>query len=155
MSTPEAIAADFRSLNFHDDTLVAIRILPDQVRAEARTSAIEIELLQYCANTRRLVRFLGCRNVRIAMDFDILSGNLPPNTSGVDAHINESRLRDLMLAQKKNWGVDYLRTPSPLDSKLKQLSNLVGFHLQFFGGAVEIVAQNFEMKATGDQDVPA
>ena len=38
-----------------------------------------------------------CRNLRIAMDFDVLAGNLPPNTSGVDAHTNHNRIRDLIV----------------------------------------------------------
>jgi hypothetical protein len=148
MRTPEATAEAFRELDFHDDTFVAIRVLPPQSRAETDMSAIEIELLQYSQNTRRIVRFAGCRNLRIAMDFDVLAGNLPPNTSGVDAHANINRMRDLMQSQKKDWGVEYKGTSvSPLVGKLTQLSGLVCFRVQFFGGAVDVIAQGFAVRA--------
>src|ERR1043165_4211420 len=100
MSTPAATAEAFRNLDFHDDTLVAIRVVPPQRRAATEVAAIEVELLQYSQNTRRIVRFSGCRNLRIAMDFDVLAGNLPPNTSGIDAHTNLNRMRDLIESQK-------------------------------------------------------
>ncbi len=45
MRTPEAAAESFRDLDFHDDTCVAIRILPPQRRGETNLSAVEIELL--------------------------------------------------------------------------------------------------------------
>jgi hypothetical protein len=148
MSTPEATAEAFRDLDFHDDTLVAIRALPPQRHAQAEMSAVEIELLQYSQNTRRIVRFSGCRNLRIAMDFDVLAGNLPPNTSGVDAHTCLNRMRDLMETQKKDWGAEYKGTSgSPLVSKLTQLSGLVCFRVQFLGGAVDVIAQDFVVRA--------
>ena len=151
MSTPEATAEAFRDLDFHDDTLVAVRALPPQRHAQTETSAIEIELLQYSQNTRRIVRFSGCRNLRIAMDFDVLAVNLPPNTSGIDAHTNLNRMRDLIESQKKDWGVEYKGTSvSPLASKLPQLSGLVCFRVQFLGGAVDVIAQDFAVRAANN-----
>lgn len=151
MSTPEATAEAFRELDFHDDTFVAIRVLPPQRRTEPEVSAIEIELLQYSQNTRRIVRFFGCRNLRIAMDFDVLAGSLPPNTSGVDAHTNINRMRDFMQSQKKDWGVEYKGTSvSPLVAKLTQLAGLVCFRVQFFGGVVDVIAENFAVRAANN-----
>jgi hypothetical protein len=151
MSTPEATSEAFRNLDFHDDTFVAIRVLPPQRRGETKSSAVEIELLQYSLNTRRVVRFSGCRNLHIAMDFDVLAGNLPPNTSGVDAHTNLNRMRDLMQAQKKEWGVKYEGTSvSPLIGKLNELAELVCFHVQFFGGAVDVIARDYIVRAANN-----
>src|SRR5438270_10607187 len=125
MRTPEATAESFRDLDFHDHTCVAIRILPPQRRGEIKVSAVEIEMLQYSQNTLSVVRFSGCRNLRVAMDFDVLAGNLAPNTSGVDAHTNLNRMRDLMQSQKKDWGVEYEGTSvSPLVGKLSELGEL-------------------------------
>ena len=56
----------------------------------------------------------------------------------------KSYWRDLMQSQKKDWGVDYKGTSvSPLVGKLTQLSGLVCFRIQFFGGAVDVIAQDF------------
>jgi hypothetical protein len=155
MSTPKATAEAFRGLDFHDDTLVAIRVLPPLRRAATEKSVVEIELLQYCQITRRIVRFSGCRNLRIAMDFDVLAGNLPPNTSAVDAHTNANLLRELMQSQKQDWGVDYTGTSvSPLTGKLTQLNGLVCFRVQFFGGAVEIIAQDFDVRTANVPEGP-
>jgi len=130
MPTPEITAESFRDLDFHDDTCVAIRILPPQRRGQTNVSAVEIELLQYSQNTLKVVRFSGCRNLRVAMDFDVLAGNLPPNTSGVDAHTNLDRMRDLMQSQKKDWGVEYEGTSvSPLVGKLTEIAELVCFRV--------------------------
>src|SRR5204863_6457099 len=106
----EAAAESFRQLDFHDFTLVAVRILPGQRRAEVELSVVEIELLQYSEKAPKVIRFTGCRNLRVAMDFDVLAGNFPPNTSGVDAHTNLNRIRDLMQSQKKDCGVEYKGT---------------------------------------------
>jgi hypothetical protein len=151
MRTPEATAEAFRQLDFHDDTCVAIRILPPQRRVDSKISAIEIDLRQYSQNTLRVVRFSECRNLRIAMDFDVLAGNLPPNASGVDAHTNLDRMRDLMQSQKKDWGVEYEGTSvSPLVGKLSELGELVCFHVQFFGGAVDVIARDYSVRAVND-----
>jgi len=85
------------------------------------------------------------------MDFDVLAGNLPPNTSAVDAHSNINRMRDLMQSQKKDWGVEYKGTSvSPLVGKLTQLSELVCFRVQFFGGVVEVIARDFAVRTANN-----
>lgn len=148
---PEATAEAFRRLDFHDETLVGMRVLPAQRREEAIRSVIEIQLHQYCQNTLRLIRFSGCTNLRVAMDFDVLAGNLPPNTSGVDAHTNANRMRDLMQSQKKDWGVEYAGTStSPLVEKLSALDELVFFRVQFFGGAVDVIAREYVVERANE-----
>lgn len=149
---PEATAEAFRRLDFHDETLVGMRVLPALRREEAIRSVVEIQLHQYCQNTLRVIRFSGCTNLRVAMDFDILTHNLPPNTSGVDAHTNLNRMRDLMQSQKKDWGVEYAdASASPLAEKLAGLDELVFFRVQFFGGAVEVVARDYVVEKANEQ----
>lgn len=152
MRTPKAIAEAFCQLDFHDDTCGAIRVLPVQRRGQTEASVVEIELLQYSRHTRRIIRFSGCRNLRVAMDFDVLAGNLPPNTSGVDAHVNPNRMRELIESQRKDWGVEYEGTSvSPLVGKLTELGELVCFRIQLFGGALDVLARDYTLTAV---DVP-
>jgi len=151
MPTPEAIAASFRELDFHDDTLTALRVSPPQPSGDASRSIVEIQLLQPSEKKLRTVRFSECANLRVAMDFDVLAQNLPPNTSGVDAHTNSNRMRDLIQSQKKDWGVEYASgVMSPLTRKLAATADLVAFRVQFFGGAIDVIARDYEVE-TVDQ----
>jgi hypothetical protein len=60
-------------------------------------------------------------------------------------------MRDLIESQKKDWGVEYKGTSvSPLVSKLSQLSGLVCFRVQFLGGAVDVIAQDFTVRAANN-----
>jgi hypothetical protein len=151
MPTPKSTAEAFRQLDFHDETVVGMKVLPSQQRGAATSSIVEIQLHQYCANALRLIRFSGCANLRVAMDFDVLAGNLPPNMRGVDAHTNLNRMRDLMQSQKKDWGVEYAATAiSPLADKLAALDELVSFRVQFFGGAVDIIARDYVVETANE-----
>ena len=148
MPTPEITAEAFRRFDFHDDTFVGMRVLPAQRRGEAVKSVVEIQLHQYSENTLRVIRFAGCANLRVAMDFDVLAGNLPPNTSSVDAHTNLNRSRDLMQSQKQDWGVEYVgEAVSPLTNKLGALDELVFFRVQFCGGAVDVIAREYQVES--------
>ena len=91
-----------------------------------------------------MLRFIGCANLRVGIDFDVLANNLPPNTSRVDSHVDANLMRELMQSQKRDWDVGYgpkMRTP--LDDKLDSLDELVSFRVQFFGGAVDVIAREF------------
>jgi len=142
MPAPKAIAELFRQLDFHDDTLVDLRVLPAQHRGEG--SVVETHLR--CGSGNRSLQFFGCANMRVAMDFDVLTGNLPPNTSRVDAHTDPALMRGLMQSQEKDWDVNYAGTStSPLTKKLAVLDELVFFRVQFFGGAVEVIAREYQL----------
>jgi len=147
MPTPETIAESFRDLNFHDDTFVDLRVLAPEAREEGVRSVVEIQLLQYSDKKLRSIRFSGCRNLRVAIDFDVLAHNLPPNTSGVDAHTNPNRMRDFMQSQKKDWDADYNSgSESPLTKKLATMDHFVSFRVQFFGGAIDVIAQDYTVE---------
>ena len=76
----------------------------------------------------------------------MLTQNLPCNTSGVDAHANVDRLRDLMQSQKKDWDVQYATgVVSPLTKKLAAMDDLILFRVQFCGGTVEVIARDYEV----------
>jgi hypothetical protein len=142
MHTPQAIAERFRDLDFHDDTFVSMSVLPAQTRGDTSGSVMEIQLLQY--KKTRVLRFIGCANLRVGIDFDVLAGNLPPNTSRVDSHVDRNLMTELMQSQKRDWDVGYgLNVRTPLDNKLDSLDEFVCFRVQFFGGAVEVIAREF------------
>jgi hypothetical protein len=86
MATPQTIAQNFRELDFHDDSFVDLRVSPAPSRDQDPPAVVEIQLRQYSERKLRSLRFSGCRNLRVALDFDVLAHNLPPNTAAVDAH---------------------------------------------------------------------
>jgi hypothetical protein len=143
MSAANAIAQRFRDLDFHDDTFVGMSILPSQTRADAAGSVIEIRLSPHQSQIVRVLQFIGCANLRVGLDFDVLANNLPTNTSRVDAHVDANLMRELMQSQKGDWDVGYGKRRSPLDDKLDVMDELVCFRVQFFGGVVEVIARDF------------
>ncbi len=143
MHTPKAIAERFSELDFHDDTFVSLTVLPAQKRGDVTGSVIELRLALYRSQKKRLVQFIGCANLRAGLDFDVLANNFPPNTSFVGSHVDGQLMRKLMQTQKRDWDVEYESMRSPLDDKLEVMAELVCFRVQFFGGAVEIIAREF------------
>lgn len=146
MQTPSTIAKAFRDLDFHDDTFAGIKVLPTQNRNDNEGSVIEIQLLQYSELTQRILRFLGCANLRVAIDFDVLAHNLPMNTSGVDAHTDTTSMWGLMNSQTSDWGVNYPDMPTPLDRKSCVMKEFTCFRVQLCGGMVEIIARNYQLE---------
>jgi|SRR5882724_4090628 len=148
MQTPKEIADSFRVLDFHDDTFAGLKVLPAQLQDAATGSAVEIELLQRSDKKPRVLRFVGCVNLRVAMDFDILADNFPINTSGVDADINPNRMKNLMESQKRDWTVSYASGMTTVFMrKLESLEEFVFFRVQLFGGAIEIVARMYQLES--------
>jgi len=158
MPRAELIAQRFRRLNFHDDTLLEVRVLPvyhrkRKLHGRNVRSIIEIYLLSRCLETTtRVIRFYRCANLKVAMDFDVLADNLPPNTSYVGADTNQKRMRSLIKSQKADWHVTYepIARP-PVLEKTGSLGELVYFRVQFFGGVVDVIARRFEVKTANDR----
>lgn len=138
-------AKSFRALDFHDDTFVSMRVLPTQTRGDNAGSVIEIQLLQYSERTQRVLRFLECANLRVALDFDVLAHNLPMNTSGVDAHTDTTAMWSLMQSQTRDWGVAYPNMVTPLDVKSHVMKEFSCFRVQLCGGAIEVIAKQFQV----------
>jgi hypothetical protein len=89
------------------------------------------------------------------MDFDVLAGNLPANTSALDVSTELNRIQDLMQSQKSDWGVQYTgAATSPLTKKLASLEDLILFHVQFFGGAIEVIAREFRLESANKPMLP-
>lgn len=147
MRNMQAIAESFRQLDFHDDTFVSMTVSPAQIRGDTAGSVVEFRLLRYSEKKSRVLRFTGCANLRVGIDFDILAHNLPSNTSGVDAHTDTDSMWSLMRSQTRDWGVTYpADIGSPLDRKAGVMNEFVWFRVQFFGGVVEIIARQYEVE---------
>lgn len=147
MQTPSDMAARFNHLDFHDDAFVGMKVLPPQTRDDATGSIIEIQLSPHPGQSKRVLRFIGCANLRVGLDFDILADNLPPNTSGVSAHVDTHLMRELIQSQKRDWDVANGTMRSPLNDKLNDLHEFICFRVQFLGGVVEIIAREFLMES--------
>ena|SRR5215469_15008062 len=158
MPRAELIAQRFRRLNFHDDTLIELRVLPahhDKKRLRGRNvkSIVELRLFRYWENTSRLIQFHRCANLRVSIDFDVLADNLPPNTSHVGADTNQMRMRRLIKSQKADWDVTYEFPDAwhPMTEKLRSLGDLVYFRVQLFGGVVDVIARRYEVKRANNR----
>jgi hypothetical protein len=146
MRTPQEIAEKFNELNIHDDTLAGVKVLPSQKPKCGGESVVEVRLIRNSAENSMAIQFTECANLRIAMDFDVLAGNLKPNTSGSDAHTDVEQIRDLMRAQEVDWDVGYGGfSSSPLWRKMGVANELVFFRVQFFGGVVEVIARDYKV----------
>jgi hypothetical protein len=149
MPVTKDIADRFRDLDFHDDTFVGMTILPTQARGDITGSVIELRFSKHQNHPSQVLQFIGCANLRVGLDFDVLASNLLPNTSSVDAHVDTDLMRTLMQSQKEAWDVNYGKMRSPLDDKLDRMDELVCFRVQLFGGVVEVIARDYRVQ-TGD-----
>lgn len=97
---------------------LGIKVLPAQMPKRGHESIVEIRLGRSCLKEPLTIQFLGCANLRVAMDFDVLARNLDPNTSGSRARTDVEQIRELMRAQEVDWDVGYgALSNSPLWSK--------------------------------------
>jgi len=80
MKSREEIIERFNAYNFHDDTILAIKIFPTTSRKNY--SKIEIESSEYSTNKRRFLTLKGCANISLQADLDVLLNNAPRRISG-------------------------------------------------------------------------
>jgi hypothetical protein len=146
MPSTETMVTSFRALDFHDDTFLDLRVLPSQLCGDGAQSLVEIQLLHHSEKNLH-IRFSGCANLRVAMDFDVLAQNSPSNTSRLEAHTNLNQMRDFIHSQKKDWDLAYASgIESPLTKKLAAMNEFVAFRVQFFGGVVDVLARKYQVE---------
>jgi hypothetical protein len=147
MKPNESRAAAFRKLDLHDDTLLDLRFTPAADRQGP--SSLSVMLQSMWGKGRRVLTFAKCANVSIRLDCDVLRMNWPVNTSRVAADSRPASLARFAQIQRHLWDVDYMaddgRDTSPLPEKLRRLSRLTLYRVQFFGGRVEVLAESFEL----------
>lgn len=148
MQNTTAIAERFCRLDFHDEIIVCMTVLPSQSRENNTGSLVEFRLSR--GQKTKVLRFIGCANLRVAADFDVLAHNFPWNTSKVEAHTDKDAMLSLMQSQKHDWRVKY-EGSGPLDWKAEVMNEFVSFRVQFFGGVVEIIAGGYEVDSVEKQ----
>jgi hypothetical protein len=144
MQTPSQIAAKFAAIDAHDDTVEGFVMLPSTERR--KQTAVEVTLFRHWQNKRRVIRFIDCANVGMALDADVLKRNGPSNTAALDATSNKTEIESLMRNHKRSWHVTYEKVIDPLPGKLAASKRYVLFRVRLFGGLLEIVAKSFSIK---------
>ncbi len=144
MPSPADIAAKFRSLDVHDDTVEGVTVCPGAKRGGK--TVVTLTLFRHWEGTRRLLTLSGCANVAFDLDADVLRDNAPNNTSSLDATADIDKLQALMRTQRKSWNVSYEPTIDPLPLKLTNASKLVLFKVRLFGGNLRVAARSFSLK---------
>jgi hypothetical protein len=142
--TPEQIAAKFEALDVHDDTVESMVFRPATSRV-ARAK-VEIVLFRHWKKKRRLLVFNKCANLEFVVDTDVLLGNSPNNTCGLEATADLQQVEGMMRQQKLQWNVEYDATIDPLPPKLAGAADHVLFRVRLFGGTLLVLARGFSIK---------
>jgi hypothetical protein len=141
--------------NFHDATLEQIRIVP--ARDKRQKAQIEVLLSVPHVGLRFSLTFLGCTNVSLAMDFDVLADQLPYNTGGHTALCDPVQIQHFIMspieawnvqyndAGSRSWSCDSART-SPLRRKIAKVASLHLHRVTYFGGVLSITARSHKVR---------
>lgn len=142
-----AIARKFNALNFHDDNLKLVTVHPPITARNLTT--IEFQFADHSTGATKILSFLRCANLRFSVDFDVLADNWFADTEGSTAGASTQKMREFVTTQELHWRTTYM-PPYPKDKaikkKLSSLRDYVLLKVKFFGGTVEILAKNFELK---------
>lgn len=144
MSTPLEIAARFKALEVHDDTVERFSFVPSATNRAL--PKVEIILFRHWVGTRRLITFTGCANFEVVLDGDVLKDNAPNNTSSFAASTDRAEIEALAQRHRKSWGVSYPQSLDPLPRKLSGLDRLILFRVCLFGGHLLVLARAFTSK---------
>ena len=102
-SKKDAVARRFNKLDFHDDGLLSIEILPP--RAANNLGQIRIEFKDDSTGATKLLSFAACANFRFNADFDVLADNWHPrNTEASMAKTDIKRMRGIRLGRRCHTG---------------------------------------------------
>lgn len=142
----DRIAQKATVLDIHDDGLVSVRILAS--RTKKNDSEIQFKLRDDGTGRTKTLTFVGCANLRFAMDFDVMSANWFAQTSGFTCTNEAASMAKFAQSQQKLWGTRYMPPSHPDAPIRKKLSNIRKYHLftiKFFGGKVDILARTFRL----------
>jgi len=148
-SKQDVVVNNFSKLDFHDDGLLSIKILPP--RAPNNLAQIRIEFKDDSTGATKLLSFDACANFRFNADFDVLADNWRPgNTKASIAKTDIKRMKEFVLVQMPHWRTTYMPPQpknKPIKKKLRNIRNYILFRITFFGGTAEILAKNYRLKA--------
>jgi len=144
----DVIGRRFQLLDLHDDNLLAITIAPP--RTKVNDAEIVLEFEDDSSGATKSLSFLGCGNLRVIMDFDVLADNSFAQTDVTACQTLAGQMRKFVRAQVPHWHVRYMppaRKNLPIRKKLSRIGNYRLFKVTFFGGTLEVLARGFAMKA--------
>lgn len=145
--------------DFHDDALLAMRIVPAQNRRER--PRIELELTEYDTGRPRQLVFTGCENIRFDGDFAVLTDNAFAVVAEVVATATDDDVIALLKDQKSRLNVEYQDdNDNPIEErhrqkKLDDPSDLILFTVVLYGGTVEVAARNFKLLRGASNTAPS
>lgn len=113
----ESVARRFKRLDIHDDNLRLVTLHPPRTKQNLTT--IDLELEDDGTGAAKLLSFLGCANLRLSMDFDVLADNWIAQTQGCSAETNVQKMKKFVRAQKSHWHVSYA-PPMPQDMPIRK-----------------------------------
>jgi len=143
----QSLIEKFRELNFHDYGFEKATILPSNY--EVPESKIEVVLSNLDDDSSVKITFLGCGNIKFNADFDILKDNAGfGNTSHLGAQNDTTKLKEIISEQQALANIEYEAIKSPVGEKIENLDNYICFSLYFFGGTLEVIAQDFSITKT-------
>ena len=143
----DRIARRVVMLGIHDDNLIAVQILPPRTRKN--TATIRFELEDDGSGKQKTLTFLGCANLRFAMDFDVMAANWFAQTKAASCTNGAIKMRKFARSQKRLWHTRYMppyHPEAPIRRKLSEIRKYHLFKVKFFGGVAEILAKNFQLE---------
>jgi len=145
----DSIVGRLQDYDFHDDALLAVRIVPAQNRREK--SRVELDLSEYVTDRPRRLVFTGCENIRFDGDFAVLTDNAFAVVAEVVATPADDAIIALLKDQKPRLNVEYEdEDESPIEERHRQEKlddpfGLVLFTVVLYGGTLDVVARNFRV----------
>lgn len=147
-STKDAVVNNFNKLDFHDDGLLGIKILPPH--APNDLGQINFEFKDDSTGSTKLLSFHRCANFRFNADFNVLADNWHfGNTEAFVAKNEIRQMRKFVLAQMPQWRTTYMPPQpknKPIKKKLRNIRSYVLFRVAYFGGTAEILAEYYRLK---------
>jgi hypothetical protein len=148
----DKIGRTFQLLDLHDDNLLSVTVFPPRTKVNAGEVVLELE--DDVSQNAKSVRFIGCGNLRVNMDFDVLANNYFAQTDVTTCEISASRMKQFVRAQAPHWHVKYMplsRKYLPIRKKLAQIKGYRLFKVTFFGGTVEVLAKAFSVETAANK----
>jgi hypothetical protein len=143
----DKIARRVLLLDIHDDNLISAKISPP--RTKRNNATIEFELEDDGTGKTKILTFVGCSNLCFVMDFDVLASNWFAQTRMATCTSARAKMTKFAKPRQILWGTRCMPPYHPKAPILEKLSDIHKYHLftiKFFGGRVDILARNFQLK---------
>ena len=134
------------NIDLHDDGLIAISVLSPKRRNSS--ASIDLELSDDSDGKTKHLRFVGCANIRLIMDFDVLGANWFAQTHSLTCIEDLVKKRVFVQTQRSHWHTKYVEgQDTPIQRKLASIESYRLFRITFFGGTMEVLARKLQIRA--------